>query len=461
MSAPPDTDDAVIVERLSKRYRRRERRRRLVLPWSRLEDEEGFEDEDDELDEDEGDEERPPPAASERWALQELSLRVRQGEIVAVIGATGAGKSTLIKILGGLTPPTSGQARIRGRLAPTAETASSLIRTHWDVRKNVLALARFQDVPRRVALERMDDILAFADLTDHAHTQVSHLSGTMKPKLAFATVLGLSPDVFLADDRLVVGDSAFREKGVHAILEARDRGMVVLFTSHDLGLAGRIADRVLRLHDGRIVDDGEPAEVVRRYEHALSAPSAAPALEGDDGSDDSLSTRLHRTGDPRGRILGARVLDADGSPATTLLLSEPAVLETTVLLRQPGTVARGAIAVYAAGGKSEVKAFRSFQDEAFVVTEPSVYRLRVHLPANLLAATTYRVKVAVLIESGAEPGGRSPTLVLPHALTFSVQGADRGVRPEDVSPDGAVRPELGWRVTAEPAEDAQSRANRP
>jgi len=180
--------DAILLEGLSKRYRRPEQRwRRLLLPWSRIDLEAGDDDEDEDLD-DEGDEERHI-GRGPKWALREVSLTASPGEVLAVVGPPGSGKSTLLRVLAGLSTPTEGRAILRGRVGLAPQMARALFAGHWSALKNVLALARFMNVPRELACRQMENILTFAEVQSHRHLELRQWPGEMAARLAFSVVM--------------------------------------------------------------------------------------------------------------------------------------------------------------------------------------------------------------------------------------------------------------------------------
>lgn len=262
-------DDAIIFERLSKRYRRT-RRRRLQLPFSRLEDEGGGDDVEE--DDDAVEAHERPMGDKDRWALRDVSFRVPRGSITAVVGGTAAGKSTLVQILGGVTRPSEGRVLIAGRISPTAEMASALIQGDVTARKNVLLLARFLGVPRRVALTRMDEIMEFAGLQGYQTMPLRQYSSGMRPRLAFSSVVHLDPDILLADDKLGVGDPEFRRSCLERVQQLNaDRGLTVLLTTGTPKHATAIATHAVWLEQGRVRAEGSPTEIAKKVQAQAAA----------------------------------------------------------------------------------------------------------------------------------------------------------------------------------------------
>lgn len=266
------TGDAIIFEGLSKRYRRTRRRRRLQLPFSRLDDERGGDDDDVEEDDDTVEDRGRPMADEDRWALYDVSFSVPRGSITAIVGGTAAGKSTLVHILGGVTRPTEGRVLIAGRISPTAEMASALIQGDVTARKNVLLLARFLGVPRRVALARMDEIMEFAGLQGYQRMPLRQYSSRMRPRLAFSSVVHLDPDILLADDKLGVGDPEFRRSCIERVQQLNaERGLTVLLTTGAPKFATVIATHAVWLEQGRVRAEGSPTRIAKKFQAQAAA----------------------------------------------------------------------------------------------------------------------------------------------------------------------------------------------
>ncbi len=197
-------------------------------------------------------------------ALDDVSVDVRRGELVGIIGRNGAGKSTLLKILSRITEPTAGRATIRGRVASLLEVGTGF---HPELtgRENVYMNGAILGMRRDEIRRKFDEIVAFAEVDAFIDTPVKRYSSGMHVRLAFAVAAHLQPEILLVDEVLAVGDIGFQQKCLGKINEVSALGRTVLFVSHNLGAVRGLCSRCLLLEHGRLTADGSPAEVIGKY----------------------------------------------------------------------------------------------------------------------------------------------------------------------------------------------------
>jgi ABC-2 type transport system ATP-binding protein len=188
-------------------------------------------------------------------ALSGVNLRIEQGETVALLGRNGSGKSTLLKLMAGVMAPDSGTVRVRGRLAGLLEVGAGL---HPDLtgRENVFLNAAILGMSEPQIRSQFDDIVEFADVGSFLDTQVRFYSSGMFLRLAFAVAVHTSPDVFLVDEILAVGDERFRAKCLAKIRQLAGEGRTLVVVSHDLDLVADLCTRGVVLAEGRLTVDG-------------------------------------------------------------------------------------------------------------------------------------------------------------------------------------------------------------
>jgi len=205
-----------------------------------------------------------PGAARDFWALRDVETTVDRGEVVGVIGANGAGKSTLLKILARITEPTSGEARMRGRVGSLLEVGTGF---HPELtgRENIFLSGSILGMRRREIRRRLDAIVDFAGVDAFLDTPVKRFSSGMRVRLGFAVAAHLDPEILLIDEVLAVGDAAFQKKCLGKMDEVARAGRTVLFVSHNMGAVTDLCDRCIHLQAGRIAADAPTAEVVRGY----------------------------------------------------------------------------------------------------------------------------------------------------------------------------------------------------
>ncbi len=172
------------------------------------------------------------PSAGEHWVLRDISFECQEGEIVAILGRNGSGKSTCLKLAAGVTAPTAGSLFCARPVAPMLELGAGF---HPDLtgRENIRLNATFVGLGRKISARLFDEIVAFAELEPHVDLPVKHYSSGMYARLGFAVAVHSPARVLLIDEVLAVGDSSFRQKCFDRILRLRDEGTTILFVSHD------------------------------------------------------------------------------------------------------------------------------------------------------------------------------------------------------------------------------------
>jgi lipopolysaccharide transport system ATP-binding protein len=198
------------------------------------------------------------------WALRDVNLEVQTGELVGIIGHNGAGKSTLLKILSRVVKPTTGRARIRGRVGSLLEIGTGF---HQDLtgRENIYLSGAILGMHRAEIERKFDEIVAFSEIREFLETPLKWYSSGMWVRLAFSVAAHLEPEIMMMDEVLAVGDAAFQQKCLDKMSEIRSQGRTILFVSHDMAAVTRLCRRVVLLKSGQIVADGTPADVVNRY----------------------------------------------------------------------------------------------------------------------------------------------------------------------------------------------------
>jgi ABC-type polysaccharide/polyol phosphate transport system ATPase subunit len=214
----------------------------------------------------------------EFWALQDVSFEVGAGEALGIIGPNGAGKSTTLKLLTKILRPTRGTCAVRGRIGALIEVAAGF---HPDLtgRENVYLQGAIMGMKRREIARSLDAIVEFAGVGAFIDTPVKRYSSGMNARLGFSIAAHLNPDVLIIDEVLSVGDMAFQERCVQRMLEFKEKGVAIVFVSHNLQAVNMLCQRCLFVA-GRTIALGPTADVIRQYtERAHGAvPDAATDL---------------------------------------------------------------------------------------------------------------------------------------------------------------------------------------
>lgn len=210
----------------------------------------------------------------EVWALQDLSFEVNQGEALGIVGHNGAGKTTILKLLCGITAPTRGEITIRGRLAALIEVGSGF---HPELtgRENIYLHGAMLGMRRSEIKRKMESIVEFSGVEKYIDEPVKRYSSGMYVRLGFSVAAHLEPDIVLLDEVLAVGDLAFQAKCLDRIAALRKDGATIVFISHDLASVYRLCDRALLLDRGRLLMDDAARVVVDAYQKMTFAGGGA------------------------------------------------------------------------------------------------------------------------------------------------------------------------------------------
>lgn len=249
------------------------------------------------------------------WALNDVSLEIKAGDVLGIIGHNGAGKSTLLKILSRVTGPTSGQMRVRGRIASLLEVGTGF---HPDLtgRENIYLNGAILGMTKAEIRRKFDEIVDFADVQKFIDTPVKRYSSGMYVRLAFAVAAHLEPEILVVDEVLAVGDMAFQEKCIGKMGQVSREGRTVLFVSHNLQSVWSLCRNAIWMDHGKLRASGTAAEVINLYRDSIS-------------SRDGVSLQdIKRGGSGRLRVTNMHFRNATGVISDSVACGEP--LEITL-----------------------------------------------------------------------------------------------------------------------------------
>ncbi len=257
------------------------------------------------------------------WALRNVSLEVREGEVLGLIGRNGAGKTTLLKILSRITRPTEGWAEIRGRVRSLLEVGTGF---HQELtgRENTYLSGSILGMTKREIDRKFDEIVAFAEIEKFIETPVKHYSSGMYVRLAFAVAAHLEPEILLVDEVLAVGDINFQKKCLGKMGEVAKGGRTVVLVSHQLNQIRRLCERVAWVDGGSIRQAGPTHEVVSAYESVMA--------RGDENG--RASSEADRRSS-KGRFVKWEVVEPRGEEANVLTSLGPVTVKFTVQVDEP------------------------------------------------------------------------------------------------------------------------------
>src|SRR6187200_2650090 len=221
-------------------------------------------------------------------AIRDVSFTVPAGRTCGIIGRNGSGKSTMLKLVAGITKPTSGSVRVNGRISALIELGAGF---HPEIsgRENVFINGIMLGLSKREVAKRFDEIVEFAEMKDFIDAPVKTYSSGMYMRLGFAAAIHVDPDVLLVDEVLAVGDVGFTHKCLDKFAEFKRRGKTILLVTHALPMVERFCDEALWLDHGRIKGSGDPKRIVgayvtdveKREEQELAATDARARQEAD------------------------------------------------------------------------------------------------------------------------------------------------------------------------------------
>ena len=201
----------------------------------------------------------------EFWALQNISFSVEKGDRLGILGLNGAGKSTLLKVISGVFKPTEGTVKRKGLIAPLIELGAGFD-MQYTGRENIYLYGSVLGFSKKFLDERYDEIVAFSELEKFMDVPLKNYSSSMKSRLGFAIATAVEPDILILDEILSVGDAKFRKKSEQKVMSMMDKGVTVLFVSHNISQVQRICNKAILLEHGKIIAKGTTEEVCPIYE---------------------------------------------------------------------------------------------------------------------------------------------------------------------------------------------------
>jgi lipopolysaccharide transport system ATP-binding protein len=354
------------------------------------------------------------------WALDNVSFEVKEGEVLGIIGRNGAGKSTLLKILSQVTAPTSGEIKIRGRIASLLEVGTGF---HPELtgRENIFLNGAILGMTKAEIRRNLDEIIDFSGIEEFIDTPVKRYSSGMYVRLAFAVAAHLEPEILILDEVLAVGDAQFQKKCLGKMGEVSRAGRTVLFVSHNMAALSSLCSRALLLESGRKRMEGATEQVVNGYIKATTSSEAEVVWEPSNRS----------TNNGRLRLAAARIL-CDGKVTRDVAINKPVIVQYDFEVLVDGLNAcssihlfdKHAICVLASGTSS-------------TVLKRGIYQHSCVLPDNFLNDVFYSVKIILLTDVTISEVAISDALSFVAHETMGREEYLGGII-------GCVRPKLEW-----------------
>lgn len=243
----------------------------------------------------------------EFWALKDINLEIQRGEVVGIIGANGAGKSTLLKILSQITPPTTGEIKIHGRVGSLLEVGTGF---HPELtgRENIFLNGAILGMTRDEMAKKFDAIVEFAGIEKFLDTPVKYYSSGMYVRLAFSVAAHLEPDILIVDEVLAVGDAEFQKKCLGKMEEVtKEQGRTILFVSHNMGAIERLCSKTIFLKNGNISFYGKTEDTIKEYRKDIS-----------ENIEFNINSNSQRRGDGRIKLSSFHIENSEGKMSNSV-----------------------------------------------------------------------------------------------------------------------------------------------
>jgi lipopolysaccharide transport system ATP-binding protein len=371
------------------------------------------------------------------WALRDVNLEIKRGELVGIIGRNGSGKSTLLKVISRITEPTRGEVRIAGRVGSLLEVGTGF---HPELTggENIYLNGAILGMRKAEIKRKFDEIVAFAEIAKFIDTPVKHYSTGMYLRLAFSVAAHLEPEILVVDEVLAVGDAGFQRKCLNKMEDVGNQGRTVIFVSHNMPAITRLCDRAILLDEGRVIKDGNSHGIVSTY---LSSGVATTA--------EREWTDLSRApGTEVVRLRAVRVRGQNGNVAETVDIREPVALEMEYEILRNGCRLIPHFSVHNEEGLQIFSAVDTDPKWRGKARPAGRYVSTGWIPGNLLSEGTLII--------GAAANTLNPNMLqfwARDAVAFHVIDSFEGdaARGEFASNlDGVVRPILEWETTYSP-----------
>lgn len=327
------------------------------------------------------------------WALKDINFEVQQGEVLGIIGPNGAGKSTLLKILSKITPPTTGRAKISGRISSLLEVGTGF---HPELtgRENIFLNGAILGMSRIEIKKKFDEIVNFADIGKFLDTPVKHYSSGMYVRLAFAVAAHLEPEILVIDEVLAVGDAKFQKKCLGEMGDMGKQGRTILLVSHNMHSILSLSNKCILLNKGKMIKYG-PAENVIRYYLKNSADNLLGQTD---------LSRAKRTGNGQARFkkIFVKPLNNQGRRLPYIVTGCDLEFETEILAKKPINSVMVALIIYDEQENRLIDANTLLKGEELSLERGQKAKVKFHLKNVRLKPDNYTVGLWLGILSDIE-----------------------------------------------------------
>lgn len=278
--------------------------------------------------------------ADQFWALRDINLEIPKGQTFGIVGPNGSGKSTLLQIIAGTLTPTSGEVVVNGRISALLELGSGF-NPEFTGRQNVFFNGRLLGLSKQEIEDKFEHITDFADIGDFIDQPVKTYSSGMYVRLAFAVAINVDPDILIVDEALSVGDAKFQLKCFLKLKELQEKGVTVLFVSHDSNSIKRYCQKAMLLSQGQKIIEAFPNIVINHYTRLLfPEDERTTVLTYQQELASSLSNISeqrrpleYRYGSHQGEIQDIHIENSEGKETLTFTSCERMIARVTILVK--------------------------------------------------------------------------------------------------------------------------------
>lgn len=361
------------------------------------------------------------------WALDNISFGLQQGEALGIIGRNGAGKSTLLKILSRVTAPTSGEVKVKGRIASLLEVGTGF---HPELtgRENIYLNGAILGMNRAEVNSKFDEIVDFSGVEKFIDTPVKRYSSGMYVRLAFAVAAHLEPEILVVDEVLAVGDAEFQKKCLGKMSDVAVSGRTVLFVSHNMPAILRLCSSAILLDKGRLIRQGNPLEVTNFYLNTEQFKEGIVKW-----------SENNAPGDEEVKLIEVRLVDVNGKTKPVLDVTERHYLRIKYQVEKESLSFRCSVKFNTQG----VTAFVTMHTSDQLHEHAGIYEAYLEIPPNLLTESEYTLSMSLFSYTGT----RKQYTILKNFFSFQVvdymnMESSRGDYAQNMP--GVVRPHLNW-----------------
>jgi len=372
------------------------------------------------------------------WALRDVNIKIKPGEVVGLIGPNGAGKTTLLKILTRITYPTYGTVDLFGRVGSLLEVGTGF---HKELtgRENVYLNGAILGMRKTEIDKKFDEIVDFSEMENFIDTPVKFYSTGMGVRLAFAVAAHLEPEILLVDEVLAVGDANFQKKCLNKMESVGQEGRTIIFISHHMPNITRLCERAILLDEGKVKMDGKAFDVVGSY---LSSALGTKAMM-------TWNDVKTAPGDSIVRLRSVKIINKDGNPTDHFDIRDEIGIEIQFEVLKDGFMLYPGFSLYNEEGQWLFASIDTDVDWRGKIRKPGRYQSVGWIPGNLLSEGTMLIGPSIRSDFPAHVH-----VYEPEAVAFQIsedQNNAISARMDFAGRfPGLIRPLLNWETRSSP-----------